>query len=364
MRFSLCTQPIILFLFYRPSEAAPPRPTKGPAAKIDISLSEDEIVDGLANGNYPNTSDIEELNRFHEAASKNIASKKLFVRTSDRPAEEEDGFSPRPEYHGSQQQMLHANGLPQHRINHTTSTMSENKSSSSSRTTNESVIRSLSTPHSPHNFLPNFEMMNGQSNYSNTGSAIQLSSAQSSRTADSPHNFVPNFEMINSQYYHNSHMQPNLSIFNMADGSVSSTGQQAMNVSRILIDPSRSSSGSSTPIIYSTDKQHYSNENVPLLSELMPPNQSDRSTSASQGNLHSQNIDFDLPNVSMLNIANENNNDQTTKQSESYSGNVPHLIQSVDNQRPGLNSSDQQDNGNGNCPHLSFLMHSSHSTPE
>ncbi|KAG4073495.1 hypothetical protein HA402_000719 [Bradysia odoriphaga] len=488
------------------SEAPPQRPTKGPAAKIDISLPDDfgGIDNALLNGNYPNTSEIMDLNQCHKASSKNLGSKQIFDRSSmpDRPISEQDlirmevapqfsqtvtatpvqttnDLTRRSEHHDSHIQISHVNGITSshHAANATIYLTSANKSSSSSRTMNESVDRiSVQTSDSPHNFVPNFQFFNGGSNssdksQSNTGELpnlsvfnvadstestngqrecvhrnVQYSSQITDQSRSMPssvmsidgvenstgnvphlselmeqpnnltdfstsaissvptsHNFVPNFQFFKggTDYSDNSQSNtgdiPNLSIFNVADGTVSSNGKPECATRNVphfsqMTDPS-----GRTMSRYSNDEGENSTGNVPHLSELMQQlnNPTNSTTSAinpveriSSPNLpnfvlfnnrsnDSNNLQTcrrnngNITNLSILSFSNVKNNDlNATEQQENFVGNVPHLSQlmnqsqSLDSRAEGRNSTDHHESLNGNIPHFSQLLSQSHPTSD
>lgn len=334
------------------SEAPPRRPERGPAAKIDISLPDEHngIDDELLNGNYPNTSQIMNLNRFHESASKNVARKQIFDRSSlpDRPISEQDllaslrlaengaAATPAqtttgPDRLGSQIQVPHVNGLPssQHRTdNHANRSTTANESVTTSRTTNESVARlSALTTSRPHNFVPHSEYFVGRND---------------------------------SDLQQNSGDIPNLSVFNVG------TNHQRDNDSG-TIEPRMNSTGEEK--CWTGNVTQHNNQTVKpaertITHNFVPNFFSTNESSGDSTALHTQRSDANIPNLSTLNITdgngNSNNDLNATERTDSLIENRPLLSQLLSstsvNRATGLNSNDQQDSSDGNVPDLSHLL--------
>ncbi|XP_037025167.1 protein Tube-like isoform X2 [Bradysia coprophila] len=305
------------------SEAPPQRPTTGPAAKIDISLPDDlgGIDNELLNGNYPNTSEIMDLNRCLEAASKNIASKQIFDRSlmPDRPISEQD--------------LIRMATAPQ---------LSQDVASTPVQTTNHLTRR-------PEHRDSQIQLshVNSEDSQSNTGDI------------------------------------PNLSIFNVADGTASGQPEcAARNVPYFsqITDRSQSTSGSAMSRVYSNDEGENSTGNVPHLSELMGQLNNQTNCSASAINpmdrISSVPTLTSLPNFSQLlnqsqSLDNRGKKQNSTDHHESPNGNIPHFSQLLsqshptsDNLTSEQNSNDTQECFDGNVPHLSQLLSQSHPTTD
>lgn len=146
------------------TEAPPQRPSSGPAAKIDISLSEDGVEDGaLMNGNYSNSSQNANENMGRNVPSKQLANKEIFS-TANTPISEEDLIR-----HSAAYELLPAVTMllsnssshpPGNQANVPTTATSESNSShhSSHSTSRSSDINLGSEPDS--DIVPNITLLN------------------------------------------------------------------------------------------------------------------------------------------------------------------------------------------------------------
>ncbi|XP_037025157.1 uncharacterized protein LOC119066674 isoform X1 [Bradysia coprophila] len=176
-------------------------------------------------------------------------------------------------------------------------------------------------------------------------------STSANSSVPTSHNFVPNFQFFKggSDYSEDSHSNtgdiPNLSIFNVADGTASGQPEcAARNVPYFsqITDRSQSTSGSAMSRVYSNDEGENSTGNVPHLSELME--QLNNQTNCSASAINPMDRISSVPTLTSL-----PNFSQLLNQS-----------QSLDNRVKKQNSTDHHESPNGNIPHFSQLLSQSH----
>lgn len=227
------------FFFFDYPEAPPQRPSKGPAAKIDISLSHD-IDELILNGNYPNTSEIMNFNKGHNL-SKNIPDKNI-------PRSELDLI-----HFSASVLQLQPNGNATSQAVPTTSdlaTRQENLASQNSvpeyMDSDSVVLPNIShIGHSSTHPLPNqtnvtqqvFTATSSSTMFDRNNSQQQVQSSQIGLSSELSQNNLPNFSMLNEHIAHSNSsnsssrdeddLVPKFSQLNLChSGTQSSTDQQ------------------------------------------------------------------------------------------------------------------------------------------
>lgn len=228
---------IFVLSFY--VEAPPQRPSKGPAAKIDITLSlGDDVDEETLNGNLPKPSATINLNK-DNIPSKPIPNKEILAGAPPRSEEDLIRFS---SVNDTQE---NNNATPQPTVQRTTGDLATRPESYASQNQVPDVSDSQSfvlpnisgyfqnsTSHSLHN-QTNASMLEGN-NLHQTEQQVQ--SSQSTLQSESSYDILPNFSMLNTQsgdtsdsYNSSSYEVPNLSILHHnAEGTQNSMdGQQS-----------------------------------------------------------------------------------------------------------------------------------------
>ncbi len=288
-------------------EAPPQRPSKGPAAKIDISLPQDNSATIHLNAD--------------QAFSKGLADKPIFTHTlqhTDTRTSSENG--PR-EIQLSHDSEPHSIPIPLTSLILTSPLASHRYNNTNSHTSTPETTFSDLSAHDSHrqsqNILPNFSLLNIDSNRQHTDDDTpNLSIFNVAASQDSTHNIgnVPLVtELLGGSIEQRNYFTNVVNVEELLSQSQSQSamGQQddAVNVPRFsqLLSQSQNS----------MEQEDYS-ANLPLVSELLGGN------SQSSSSIEQRNYSGNVPNVTELLSQSQT---QSAVEQQDYAGNVPRFSQ-------------------------------------